>query len=64
MSHYEVFVSNVGTVYRGDDRCDAEYDFDSYVELSKRGVGRAGGQEVILFVNGHAEDTHHPNTEE
>lgn len=63
MPHYEVFVSNVGTVYRGEDQCDAEYDFDSYVDLSRRGIGRAGGQDVVLFKDGQTIDQHHAPTE-
>jgi hypothetical protein len=56
---YEVFVANIGTVYSGDDLCDAQYEFDTYVDLSKRGIGRAGGQDVILFVNGHVGEEYH-----
>lgn len=49
---YEVVVGNVGTVYRGADEKVANVAFDTYVDLSKSGHGRAAGEEVSFFEDG------------
>jgi len=49
---YEVFVGSVGSVYTGDDQEEAERTFEDYVEQSKSGYGRAGGEDVTLFKDG------------
>jgi len=46
---YEVIVGNIGTVYDGSDRDEAEDTFDEYVRQSKSGRGRAGGESVVLM---------------
>jgi hypothetical protein len=46
---WEVIVGNVGTVYSGSDESEARAKFASYVETSKSGVGRAGGESVTLM---------------
>lgn len=48
-SLYEVSVGNIGTVYLGNDEADAEGEYDDYVERSKEGLGRAGGEAVVLM---------------
>jgi hypothetical protein len=45
-----VHVDNVGTVYAGDDRAEAERVFAEYVAQSRGHVGRAAGEMVYLFV--------------
>lgn len=47
--HYEVVVGNIGSVYHGPDLDEARHKFDYYVEQSKLGSGRAGGEPVVLF---------------
>lgn len=47
--HYEVIVGNVGSVHKGLDRDEAELAFSQYVELSEKGVGRVGGEDVVLL---------------
>ena len=42
MPRYEVIVGNLGVVYAGNDRAQAERDFRHYKELSISGHGRAG----------------------
>lgn len=49
MSKYELIVGNIGKVYDGDDRVEADRLFALYVDQSKSGVGRAGGEDVVLF---------------
>lgn len=49
---YEVIVGNIGTVYRGDDESEARRLFDVYVEQSRSGFGRAGGESVTVFQDG------------
>lgn len=54
-SKYEVIVGNIGTVYSGDNRNKAEKDYKDYVAQSKGGKGRAGGEDVILLIDGEPE---------
>ena len=49
---YEVIVGNIGTVYDGNDLAEANRKFDTYVEQSKSGRGRAGGEDVTIMTNG------------
>lgn len=49
---FEVIVGNVGNVYQGPSREQAEACWRTYVEQSKSGVGRAGNESVILFAHG------------
>lgn len=47
---YEVVVGNVGTVYDGENRDEAQAAFDAYVEQSKNTEGsRAYGEYVTMF---------------
>jgi len=46
---YRVVVGNVGTVYSGFNRKEAEDAFNSYVEDSEENFGRAAGEDVALF---------------
>jgi len=46
---YEVLVGNIGMVHEGHDREEAETIFHQYVELSEKGVGRMGGEDVVLL---------------
>ncbi len=50
--HFEVIVGNVGTVYSGYSRQEAERKYDTYAAISRSGVGRAGNEEVTLMVDG------------
>lgn len=52
MDKYELIVGNIGTVYTGDDRAEADRLFDHYVAQSKSERGRAGGEDVTLFEDG------------
>lgn len=49
---YEVIVGNVGTVYSGPNKADAETNYDHYVKQSMFGAGRAGNEPVTLMHNG------------
>ena len=57
---YEVIVSNVGTVYGGPSKQMAEKTYYDYIEISRSGRGRAGGEEVSLFVDGEFVDGYVP----
>ena len=46
---YEVLVGNVGCVLRTDDLEVANRLYKGYVEISKHGTGRAGGEEVAIL---------------
>ena len=46
---YEIIVSNVGTVYKGDDEKEANKTYDEYEKLSRASVGRFRG-EIVRFV--------------
>ncbi len=50
-NNYEVVVGNIGSVHQGHNRRKAETIFKTYVEQSKDGYGRAGGEQVTLFQN-------------
>jgi hypothetical protein len=49
---YEVFVGNIGCVYRGGDWVEARKCRDEYREQSRTGYGRAAGEEVTVFALG------------
>lgn len=53
---YEVIVGNIGTVYKGVDEDKARETFEEYVEQSKSGTGRAGGEDVTLMEDDVPED--------
>lgn len=49
MSTYEVIVGNVGTVYNGTSRQEAQESYDTYVLRSQEDDGRAAGESVTLL---------------
>jgi hypothetical protein len=52
-TNYEVICGNIGYVYQGTDREQAESDFAEYVDQSNRRVGsRAYGEDVTLSADG------------
>jgi hypothetical protein len=60
MPRFEVVVGNIGTVYNGPDKEQAQRDFRHYKELSESGHGRAAEEEVSLFEDGVLLDIHCP----
>ena len=52
MNDYEVIVGNVGSVYSGHNLREAMKKYRTYIDTSKSGVGRAGGESVMLMKNG------------
>ena len=52
MHQFEVVCGNIGSVYSGDSRTDAQTQFREYVAASKAECGRAGGEDVTLFMDG------------
>ena len=57
---YEVIVGNVGRVYEGTSKREADKVYHDYIEISRSGHGRAGGEEVALFVDGEFVDAYSP----
>jgi hypothetical protein len=57
---YEVIVGNVGRVYNGTSKREADKVYHDYIEISRSGHGRAGGEEVTLFVDGDFADCYSP----
>jgi len=55
---YNVIVSNIGVVYEGRSRKLANETFELYKDLSTDGYGRAGGEDVTLFIAGEIEKNH------
>lgn len=55
---FEVVIGNIGTVYSGTDRGEAEETFRSYVKDSKAGYGRAAGEDVTLLDGDEIIDEH------
>jgi len=51
MEKYIVIVGNIGEVYRGNNRGDADRTYREYVKQSKAIAGRASGEDVTLFGN-------------
>ncbi len=45
---YVVIVGNIGTVYSGNNRTNANQIWEAYVAQSHSGKGRAGGEYVVL----------------
>ena len=46
---YTLNVGNIGTVLETDDLKVISAEFKQYVELSKKGVGRAGNEDVFIM---------------
>jgi len=49
---YEVIVGNLGRVYAGKSRLDANLMFREYRKKSDRGYGRVAGEAVTMFRDG------------
>lgn len=63
MSKYEVVVDEIGTVYSGDERSDAEFQFDEYKDYVSE-PNRRNSTGVVLFCDGEIVDEYHrPDTE-
>ena len=60
VNQYQVVVGNIGTVYLGNNRKEAQKTFNEYKKMSKDNYGRAGMEEVSLFVNDEPEVHYHP----
>lgn len=53
MKHiYDVIVGNIGRVWCGNDLNKAQGFYETYVDISKSGMGRAGNQPVQLMKDG------------
>lgn len=52
MGKYELIVGNIGRVFESNNLKDCMKKFRHYVTQSKSGVGRAGGESIILLREG------------
>lgn len=55
---YEVIVGNIGSVYYGGNLSRANAIFNTYVDQSNSGYGRASGESVTLFDRGEIKKEH------
>lgn len=46
---HEIIVGNIGTVYSGYDKRQAQETYNEYVRQSDANIGRAAGETVIWF---------------
>jgi hypothetical protein len=51
-AQYEVIVGNIGSVYYGTDKAEAEACVAEYVDQSTSNYGRAAGEPVTLLEDG------------
>jgi len=51
MANFELIVGNIGTVYTGRNKREANRLFRHYQELSESNTGRAGKETVTLFAD-------------
>lgn len=49
---FAVIVGNVGIVYEGKSKRDANVTFREYAKMSADGYGRVGGEPVVLMKDG------------
>jgi hypothetical protein len=61
---YEVYVGNIGSVYLGANKREAEKKYRFYVKDSKTGLGRSGSEPVTLMCDGEIAKQYQPNRPE
>jgi hypothetical protein len=49
MYKYRVITWNIGTVYTGNSKADAERSYAESVQLSQADYGRFAGENVVMF---------------
>jgi len=52
---YQVNVGNIGDVYSGHSKTEAEKCFEEYKVLSCLSLGRASGESVVMFADNEIE---------
>ena len=58
---HEIYVGNIGTVYRGFDEKIAGETYREYVLQSDTNYGRAAGEDVAWFIRGELFQEHAGN---
>lgn len=48
---HSIIVGNIGTVYDGNNKQEAEETYDCYCNMSMSGYGRASGEPVVWFID-------------
>lgn len=62
---FSVYVGNIGRVYEGDSKNEAIESFFDWMNLSKRGYGRASGEEVVCVDSmGNIVEAHYPELDD
>lgn len=51
MEKYQIVISNIGTVWTGENGFTARTEYGQYVALSEEAYGRMAGENVTLFQN-------------
>lgn len=52
IEQHEVIVSNIGTVYSGEDEANAKELYYEYADMCRSQLGRAGRESVTWLVDG------------
>lgn len=60
IDRFEIIVGNIGTVYRGNDRMEAENEFRECRELVDAPYGRASGESVTFMMDGDIHEEYWP----
>lgn len=55
---FEITVNNLGHVWQGNNYMQACAQFNRWVADSKTGLGRSGGESVVLWHNGEPKREH------
>lgn len=58
---WEVTCGNIGHVHDGHDELEARRVYEIYKAQSKGGAGRAGGEEVVLWLNHDVHESYDPD---
>jgi len=58
LAGYKVVVEGKGSVYEGDSKESALFQYRHYVTLSDLGVGKSAGKDVSLFFEGQLVSIH------
>ena len=63
-SNYTVDAGNVGTVYDGNSLSQAKKVYEKYWQMSASGVGRVGGEVIVLFHGEEIIDSYDPDDDD
>lgn len=64
IDRFEILISNIGTVYKGNNRMEAENEYRECCETVDMPYGRASGENVTFMVDGDIHREHTSNAPE